>query len=240
MAQRGIRDRMFGPAIMKSDPLRSAFPAITAMETQVCYRTVTAAGYTVQDVMEWLWPPDVIEKLQAAYPHALAGWRSSYEGSVHSSALSADIHFNTESVGMLVPKTKSIISRETTAAPKIIASINAIKVVEEKFGKVHKVVRWFNQNASLGAIKYYFPSVCALLPKGHPIHTLDSYRLQEPLRPIAEIAEDTREAMTIIAMGLLAGATEIPKTGVFGVKTAHGATIWLPALEGINEDVARI
>lgn len=189
-------------------PFDDAFAVIRKMEECVCYRTVTT-GYNTSDVCEWLWPPYIVDALRGAFPYI----RNLDKSEARDELLlvpdrgATTIRFNfvlrVQDAHMCAPEHGYARIQETPMAPTIEASIRGVAEVHRKFEQVRKVVTWLNDNASVGAAAYYFPSLRSLLPARHPLQEAKGELYREPKRPLAEIASDMREAMTTIAMGLL-------------------------------------
>lgn len=192
-----------------------AISALNMLERRYCYRTVTC-HFTPTDIVEWLIEPMLLERLRHAEfirreldSVAFMGHRvMNYEPKVVLPCGTVWLHVNTTSTPYVCPKDEVGSPQRTAMSEHIEECLSQVAAVYARFEQARHVVRWFEEYATLGATKFYFPSMASLLPAGHAIHEAGSMIHREPKRPVAEIAADAREAMTTIAMGLMTAETE--------------------------------
>lgn len=188
----------------KPKPFALATQKLLAVERCVCYRTVTC-DFNAMDVARFIWPAGIVDTLQRAYRVIRVPDRCTAAGTFQLWQDRFSFTLDHNASQMCAPAHGlEHLQEHTPASQPIIAALSSVIGVHRKFEQVRRVVNWLDENASPGAAKYYFPSICSLLPYEHPVNQLsvgNSYR--EPKRPVAEIAADMREAMTTIAMGLI-------------------------------------
>lgn len=212
MARRRNRSRL--PAT-KPVVYGAALTALNMLERRYCYRTVTC-HFTPTDIVEWLIEPLLLERLRHAETIrreldsvAFMGHRMvAYDPKVMLPFGTVWLHVDTTSTPYVCPKDEVGSPQITAMSKHIEECLSQVAAVYARFEQARKVVRWFEENATLGATKFYFPSMVSLLPSEHLIHGAGGNIYREPKRPVAEIAADARAAMTTIAMGLMTTETE--------------------------------
>ena len=192
--------------------------AITEMEAAVAYRTVTA-GFTVEDVVDWLWPRRVTETLRAAHPYIYT------KTTCHTSAAlclapplpMVSLTLELKDYGMVVPADGLLEITSSDTSRNIENAIKEFEYIHRQFNKLRSVVNWLNTYATVGYARFVFPQLGALLPAGHPFHEADGLRYKDPTRDISTIASTLRECGAIIASGLLASPQDVKnERHVFG------------------------
>lgn len=205
-------------------PFDEAFDKIFELERRACYRTVTC-DFTPTDVVEWLVTPDVLSKLKRAKEaynetYHLAQWGhpvTKYEPVINLRAptgivpgIDVALHVETAETPYLCPKDIIWSATPERQHNRVQECLYELYAVYERFNQVRRVIHWFNDYGTLGSARFYFPSIVSLLPVEHPIHAIDGKLHRPPRRPLREIANDVREAMTTVAMGLLTADTTGP------------------------------
>lgn len=189
--------------------LQPAFEAISKMESAVVTKTVTV-DYTLEDVVNWLWGPDVVAKLKAAYPYVstLAHRYHRERVEMLPFTLECMFHVDTTKVGMTCP-TSNLIALQPAWDRGISDSINQVAALNARFNAVRRVVQWLNDNATLGYARHAFPPLTHFLPPNHEFHNYDGRRYQEPPTSMpTSVVQDLREASATVALGILCGKLE--------------------------------
>jgi hypothetical protein len=181
-----------------------AFKAIDNMEAAVVYRTVTV-DCTLKDVVRWLWPDHVTEKLYAAYPLARFAPDQHNEGAyvLGTHGPRCKFHFKVEDIELLAPHS-GLWEIDVSREEPMLGALTEVAHIHSEFNKVREVVTWMNNYATVGAARFYFPGLSALLPNGHVFHCADGLRYKEPAMDMTDINPLIRQAGVIIASGILA------------------------------------
>ncbi len=108
----------------------------------------------------------------------------------------------------------SNIVRDVPKESMLGQTLDQIMGISVRYDKVRQVVKWMNKNATVGACRYYWPAMCALLPADHEIHSCDGVKFRDILG-VASMIETFRETSPIVA-----GAVMIPE-----IKQAREAVI---------------
>lgn len=161
-----------------------------------------AATFTPDQVMPWFIPPEIREILKAAAPYVESG------GNYHTYPLMPEfgVRINDwDGLGVGVPTKKAVVVDRVAAAPLVeLGQHVAAELV--KWAKVQHVLKWMDRNATVGAIRYYWPTILSLLPEddaAKPRVSLDlGDRHRTPIG-INLITPLIRETAGIVACGLL-------------------------------------
>jgi hypothetical protein len=178
---------------------------ISRLEKAVAYQTVTRqVDIHVDELIACLLPPEDIETLRRAkhlvddpYPVARAALDlpEHYPASFHIDLRNLDI-----------TRWRPDVARFQRDAPKagvLLQTLKGLDLVHQRFVAVERLVTWFDQHASWGAVRYYWPSACALLPNDHDIHRMDGTVFREPKSPIGPMIPLCRETSMTIAEAML-------------------------------------
>jgi hypothetical protein len=198
-------------------PFADAFNNIDTLEQNVIRRTVDAQ-FTPEQVVRWLFPDDVTDRLKAAYSVTRdvdRGNRISEDVTlpVVFPAVSCTIDISAKSVSMLVPA-PHLCKLQDGRGEQIIAAIRGVYEHHERFEKVRKVVSWLNEYATVGAARHYCPWMAGILPAEHPFHTAGGTIYREPSMSMVGIMGAMRESGAIMAGALLCGEGGEAKTKV--------------------------
>lgn len=185
------------------------------MERAVAYQTVIKdIKFTAMDVVEWLLPSEHIQTLQRAYPLIRDYDRANFQG---------ECVCHLEQPGEPEEPVKFILMVAThrrlnmqgwrpeatevqPASPwhrTLVNTFIALRDVNRRFKAVHDVADWLDLNATWGAVRYYWPSACALLPNDHLIHRLDGNAHKEPKAPVGPMVPQFRSTAMTVTEGLL-------------------------------------
>ncbi len=197
-----------------------AFAAIDKMERAVVYRTVTC-DFTTRDVVNWLWPAEIVDVLVKVYPYAHERYTFKCrheEGVTLREDLAIWFKLETNNLGMMSPD-DGLCSPDQSAYLSIWRVLAEVSAIHEQYNKVRRCVTWMNENATVGAAKFYFPSLGCLLPAYHPFHKADGQRYKELTVDMSKINVLLREVGAIITSGLLAGPDHVENpANDFGIR----------------------
>ncbi len=218
---------MAWPRRQKRAPMalfNDAFAAIDKMECAVVYRTVTC-DFTSEDVAFWLWPSHIVEALTRVFPYANNRYtfRDHHEEEIRLPELDIRFRLHLNPLRIASPD-EGHCAPQLDAYPAIWRALAELKTIHEQYNKVRTCVEWMNDNATVGAAKFYFPSLGCLLPADHAFHKSDGQRYKELTVDMSGINVRLREVGAIVTSGLLADPdyVENPAQG-FGIKV-HGTS----------------
>jgi hypothetical protein len=201
---------------IETHPFEQAYAAIDHLETRVVTATVTP-NFTPEDVIKWLFPIGVIEKCRAAFPIVKSLYTSNFsEGPLMIPGCNAPctVSLDLDKLSMCCPEAGYI---SILPDASIEAALNDIHAVHLSFEKVRRVVNWLGKHATPGAARYYWPTICSLLPTGHAVFAAAGERYKEPSANAADIVELMRETSGIVASALLCNDTTKRDANIFWV-----------------------
>lgn len=213
--RRGIRHGGNPPQIYAA-----ALKTITQMELNVAAATAPVT-YTMEDVIHWLVPKDIIAKLRAVnslLSHASSTLYVSTDKVCPDSML-LSMHF--EGTGIYAPAPHLLCFDPDTI---VVPHLRAVYAVNLQFRNVRAVVQWFNdKQATFGAVRHYWPSMLSLMPDCTALHEADGIRFKD-IPGISEIVPLMRETQAIVAAGLLCAPLDsgTPSKVTFQVSFASG------------------
>lgn len=189
-------------------PFEGAWYNIDKLEHAVMHATVVS-NLTVLDVCRALWPPDMIDPLMAAF-HRIrdvdrTDWRECVPIVLHGLAAPIKCNFilTTSLAGVLHPR-HGYANVTSLQADPVVSLVAEAHHVHLQFEKVRRVVRWLNDNATVGAARHYCPWLGSVLPVDHPFQEVDGVIFREPSKPMNEIVPVMRECTAIVAAALMA------------------------------------
>jgi hypothetical protein len=193
-------------------PFAQAFDAIDRLERNVVAAKVKP-DFTVQDVLRMLYPDDVVDKLQAAYPLTRYQDQGSYmvESIPWEGAPRLTIYG--KAAKMLIPERNLSVFNQVRGEP-LLQALTAVLREHRQFDRVRYVVRWLNEHATAGAARHYCPWLTAILPSSHPIHQSSGSQYKEPTQGTGEVMDAMRDSAGIIAMALLCPEDTTPRHGL--------------------------
>lgn len=165
-------------------------------------------NFTIDDVIQWVFPADWIRVLKEAYPlveHRSYERSSFTDCSAYFLPVMFDMTVNVQAAGMCVPRPAKTNWSIGGIPDNMKTALEELYKVHRDWLKVIKVVEWCNESkATPAAVKYYWPTMAALCPK----HT----RLQEAEGRLREAVMPPHEMQTLMreTAGIVAGATILP------------------------------
>lgn len=205
-------------------PFADAFSNIDKLEVNVI-ETVVDVQFTGDHVVRWMLDDAIVDKLKAAFPYTRDLDRTTYW--IETLTLPVvfpavrcrfTIRVKSPEIAMLVPGVDLAVPDDTRSEP-IMATIRQCYEQHQQFEKVRRVVRWLNDNATVGAARHYCPWLTSILPAGHPYQAATGQIFREPARSMVEIANDMRAASAIMAGALLCGSRDgKPDRGLVNVQ----------------------
>lgn len=184
------------------DQRRSALDTISNLEAQTI-AVMVERPFTAHDVMEWLFPADVLRKCKDAYsvvhePTTSVSYRVPFDDTMYARLwLSVFPNFD-----MLLPATH-MLTVSDEAVPLLKAMHQASTICKE-WNTVRTVLDWLDKNATPGAIRAYCPSLLTLIaPDNSPLFAASGDRYREPKDICGQLSALRSVAATIAAARLL-------------------------------------
>jgi len=155
-------------------------------------------------VMGWLFPAKTLDILRQA---AAVSYESSSRMN-YSVAKDVDlfVYFDKQTKPMLAPASAAM-SIDPVAALPLLDTIAQMRKVFESFAAVDHVMRWLDNNATPGAIRYYWPTMLSLVPDCAAVNIETPTRFIEP-KGLAPLLPLLRETATTVASALLLPAND--------------------------------
>lgn len=194
-------------------PFVDALPQIDKLEVNVI-ETVVDAQFTPDQVIRWLLTDTIVDKLKAAFPYVRDSdrttfWQPDVTLPVVFPAVRCGFTIKVKSpeFAMLVP-TDALAVPDDSRGEQIMVTVRQVYEQHTQFEKVRRVVRWLNDNATVGAARHYCPWMTSILPADHPFQEATGQIFREPANSMVEIANDMRAASAIMASALLCGSRD--------------------------------
>lgn len=182
--------------------------------------TMVEADFHRGHVVEWLFSTSTIKKLMEAYP--LTGRHVTAMVYKHECFYPARVWISfdhTPELEILTPTQEVMCVDEGAAAP-LVQVVKALQKIHEDFAVVHHVLHWMDANATLGAMRYYWPSVAALVPGNETLQGACPLSYTEPYR-IAEQLPLLRDAATTVAAAAMLDDKKPIKTRGLSILFEH-------------------
>lgn len=182
-----------------------------------------------------LFNADKLSKLRQAYGLVEpSSWRHTYKLDAHAPGRVALSFDNT---GTLPPE--ALCMEPNDAAKPFFAACRAIEQIHHRWGAVKFMLRWFNTNATVGAIRHYWPAAVVLCPDATPLRGIlerpaERFNTPEGVTKYLPLIRET--ASTVATLQLLGDDRPItPNSGVRltmpnGVATFAGTVIQVDEL----------
>ena len=222
MSRRGRGRTM--PVVQNNGFMAAVGENLRRLERAVAYQTVKIE-FTGLDVARWLLSPSRLELLAAVFPILKESDRTQYTGEVAffpsadgefgERLLKVNISVNFRALSIAAPAT-SAIKIQSCDGP-IPVALAALHDLHEQWSTVHEVIKWLDENATIGAARYYFPALTSLLPSTHAMHATDGQRYKEPKVNVGPMVPKFRAAAMTIAAALLC-PLEVPALSVVTVQ----------------------
>jgi len=127
----------------------------TAAETVA---VMTEYPHTREHTLPMLFDADVLERAERA--RGIIVPNSEVEAYPIMPSVNLCINFK----GAKVPTISPTAFRLQPIAGPLLSYAQQVKAIHEQFSEVKAVLKWLNRNATIGAIRYYWPSVLQLCP----------------------------------------------------------------------------
>lgn len=193
--------------------LGSYFNHAVGVVEQINYQTVYAMikpTFGRMKAIDWLFPKHTRQVLRDAWFLA-DGHHESLCYDVDG-CRPAKVWIRFEDTGMLTPKLDAVdIAPEVQPLFDLAQEIRAI---HEDFATLMHVLRWMDEHATVGAMRYYWPCVASLAPNCEATQGVCPVSFQEP-QGIHAMIPLLRETSALVAAGkLLPPQVEAPNNGL--------------------------
>jgi hypothetical protein len=230
----GRRHKRSSPLVNTNGFISVVAGDLERLQRAVAYQTVKV-NFTGHDVMQWLVSPQHLETLTMAWPLIKMEDRTAFNGPVafitqaSGSPVNCHLYVNCNKLQIAAPD-KTIIqpvwtgrARDTlNSTPCAVSEVlSALHNLYLEWLVVREVIDWLDHYATVGASKYYFPTLTALLPNMHAIHDCDATRFKEPIRSIGPMIPKFRRAAMTVASALLC-PLEVPPRELVQVQFNDG------------------
>jgi len=185
----------------KAPPFEGAEKGITELEQRVAMRT-TDVQFTLNDVVDWLFPPEVVNALKTAYPftRSIDKGNSTDPGVILPVMTTGMTHCQLhvrleEDLSMLSPDMAYVrkdVADRFVGSP-IHAAFAQVYSTHLQFNKMRKVVAWANEHLTAANAKDYIPWLAGVLPRDHALHYYEGVA-KEPA------SNDGRTGPTVLAV----------------------------------------
>lgn len=203
---------------MRRSLLGSQFSGARDRVDYMCHQAAAAmvyADFNKYDVVKWLFNADTRKKLSDAYPlvtpmaHAMTYSVGHPHGAVW-------IHFRDPDIHMLAPKDDQV-DPDVTAYQPLLDVMGALLEIHRDHALVKHVLEWMDTRASLGAMRYYWPSVASLAPDFElgncPVSYQEPYGIDRMIPLLRKTAQTIAQDLMIPKRGLNNRGLSIPFGG---------------------------
>ena len=220
----------------KAPPFEGAEKGITELEQRVAMRT-TDVQFTLNDVVDWLFPPEVVNALKTAYPftRSIDKGNSTDPGVILPVMTTGMTHCQLhvrleEDLSMLSPDMAYVrkdVADRFVGSP-IHAAFAQVYSTHLQFNKMRKVVAWANEHLTAANAKDYIPWLAGVLPRDHALHYYEGVAKEPAVSPPPEILGYMRECGALMGSALLCPpvtSEEDAKMSNFAVRFAPGGAL---------------
>lgn len=161
------------------------------------------AGLTVHDVIPIMFNDDAVTRLKAV--HGLLGYEENHRGYDLKPWLNGQISIYTD--GIMPPPHEAAREWHADRAGTLVTAVQALNELHVKWGAVKHLLRWFNRNATPGAVRANWPSVLTLCPDAPSLkelqHAPTRYTNPQELSSLLPLIRAT--STTVASMAMLPG-----------------------------------
>jgi hypothetical protein len=161
-------------------------------------REFAPANYTAQSLIEAIYDAELLRKLRDGYEvgeHPY-GHKSLSQMELEGTRFLLNVDF--DELNMLPPNT-NYVTPKGTVPRHIMDHWLAMFAIHQKWVEVRAVCAWLNlHSATLGAARYYWPSILMLMPQNEALAACGGARYKD-VPGISEIIPLMRETATTIA-----------------------------------------
>ena len=237
MARGRSYNNILAGKVSREKPPKHAINLLTAAATVARLQAnvmdaIVPVTFTSQDVIDWLMPPEMVKAIVAVAPYVGAAFELRINDELINTSHRADLRFDFEHVGMFAPTQEAVMQRFKNNMPRAIREcLDGMCKVKNSFDNVLKVVNWFMEhNATVGALRYYWPTAMVLTPDDTALQEASGARFKD-INGIQEIIPLLKETQATVATAFLLGSNDEARKeeGFFSatVGSADGAPVRL-------------
>ena len=188
-------------------PFTEALKQVDSLEERAIYSLVPIQ-FTVEDILTEVLEPEHMKLLRAVSTLAKDTYTNQH---IALKPFNARVTVDLESYGIYPFKEETCMNISSSCS--IATALTGIFDLMHQYDKVREVVKWLNKNATIGAARYYWPSMCALLSTEHNVHSADGTKFKE-IQGVGGMINKFRETSGIVASSLLLPEVETKRTKV--------------------------
>lgn len=199
--------------------LGSQFSAARDRVDYLCHQAAAAmvhADFDKFDAVRWLFSLDTRQKLTAAYPLAPSNYSAMSYTVPTAEHGKVWIGFKDPDIQMLVPHDK-MVDPDVTAYQPLLDVMDTLWEIHRDHALVKHVLEWMDTRATLGAMRYYWPSVASLAPNFElgncPVSYQEPYGIDSMVPLLRKTAQTIAQDLMIPKRGLNNRGLSIPIGG---------------------------
>lgn len=174
---------------------------------QTAAAVMTSYDFSREQTLRMLFEDDTIDKMQAV--------RGMVEPDSPQGAydVGVDVELTIDYKGARLPTiTPNMLQINPQRAEPLMAYIAQVRAIHEQYETVKGVLRWLNRNATIGAIRYYWPSALQLCPTSPAFKDMQHVptRFVTPAG-ISQWMQAIKDSAATVAGSLLLPATATPR-----------------------------
>jgi hypothetical protein len=180
-------------------PFTEALKTVGLIEERAIHALVPI-NFTMEDVFDIVLSPEHKDLVKRAFGIVTTSYGRQV---IYLAPYNAIINFDQDDYKMA--RFDPSICQEVPKDSLLGVALDQIMDISNKYDRVRDVVKWFNKNATVGAARYYWPSMCALLPAEHDIHSCGGDKFRD-IPGVSSMINKFRETAPIVA-----GAAMLPE-----------------------------
>ena len=138
---------------------QTALHKVKALE-KAMVSTMVPLNFDLQAICNWCFPADALAKLREALPLVdSATHRHTYPFTIEG--VSTRLSLELDGIGYPAPNETLF---KLPPGNLLYDAIIHIQKIVKQFNEVRMVINWMDKNASVGALRYYFPAILSLIP----------------------------------------------------------------------------
>ena len=167
------------PEALQGNQTYAAERKIDALE-RAQIEVMVPRPFELANVLAMCFDRDVLDKATAFFPYQTKHYHNvSYVGASLTNGQIVNLGIDWEETGMCAIAPTAFNAQNDSA---LCAWVDGAKAIVKKWEQVRRVFKFLNQNATVGAMRHYWPSVLALIPNDGtqtPIHQTDGVRFKD-------------------------------------------------------------
>lgn len=159
-------------------------------------RHMVVPDFPVSDLLKWTFHKDTLAIMATAF-NVIETDDGKYQR--YPVTLDATVLFKCFQQHRLAPPKENSSVVAPLVTHRLAAVIGRVREIQQEFAIVRFVFRWFNRNASLTSIRYYWPTILTLVPHLN----VELPTSMKPLRDVAPMLPLIRQSANTMTAALL-------------------------------------